>query len=73
MVQRALKDSGINLRQLAEDAAVNYGTLRQWAVGHRIPRPDNLQQIAAGMRSRAAKLTTLAEQLERKSGEEQSG
>jgi hypothetical protein len=70
MVQNTLKASGVNLRVLAEDADVNYGTLRQWAVGHRVPMASSLSQVAAGLRKRAGRLEELAEELEKAAGEE---
>ena len=73
IAQQVLGESGISLRQLAEDAGVNYGTLRVWAVGKRNPQPDNLRQIATGLRARSAHLEELAERLELVAEEEGEG
>jgi transcriptional regulator with XRE-family HTH domain len=64
VAQQVLGQAGVSLRQLAEDAGVNYGTLRVWAVGKRNPQPENLRQIAAGLRTRSAHLESLAARLE---------
>lgn len=63
MVQRVLRQSGVVLKQLAEDAAVNYGTLRQWAVGHRTPEPESVERLAVGLERRADRLRDLAREL----------
>ncbi|HEV2132000.1 MAG TPA: helix-turn-helix transcriptional regulator [Longimicrobiaceae bacterium] len=70
IAQQVLGEAGVSLRQLAEDSGVNYGTLRVWAVGKRNPQPENLRQIAAGLRERGKRLDKLAEKLERAAGEE---
>lgn len=69
MVQRALKNSGVVLRTLASDAAVSYGTLRQWAVGHRSPSDENVRRIASGLRVRAKELEALAAEMDGAAGE----
>lgn len=65
MIQKALDDSGVGLRQIAKDAGVNYGTLRHWAAGLRTPLPEHLKQLAAGLRLRSEKLAEIADELER--------
>jgi transcriptional regulator with XRE-family HTH domain len=64
MVQRILKDSGIVLRQLADDSEVSYSLLRQWAAGHRVPTPDSVRRVALGMRKRIRELEALANEIE---------
>ena len=65
IAQEILNESGVSLRQIAEDAGVNYGTLRVWAKGGRNPMPENLRQIASGLRTRGEQLGKLAARLER--------
>lgn len=69
IAQSVLEESGVTLRQLAEDAGLNYGTLRVWARGKRNPQPENLRQIAEGLRVRSARLTELAGKIERAGSE----
>lgn len=64
IAQEVLNESGVSLRQIAEDAGVNYGTLRVWAKGGRNPMPENLRQIASGLRIRGEQLGKLAEKLD---------
>jgi transcriptional regulator with XRE-family HTH domain len=68
LVKRVLREAPFSMRQLADDAGVNYGTLRIWASGGRTPEPNNVRLIAAGLRSRADRLRALAAELERTAG-----
>ena len=65
LVQRVLKDAQFGMPQLAEAEKLNYGTLRQWAMGNRTPTAENLRKIAEGLRNHGARLSRLAEDLER--------
>jgi transcriptional regulator with XRE-family HTH domain len=68
LVQRALKEGPFSMRQLAETMMLSYGVLRAWAMGRRTPKPDNLEQLAAGFEKRAAILTDLAAELRQAAG-----
>ncbi len=65
LVQQVLKEGPFAMRQLAEDAGVSYGVLRGWAIGRRIPTPENLRKLALGFERRAQRLQTIAEELRR--------
>ena len=63
VVQRALKEAGFGMRQLAETEGLSYQLVRTWANGHRTPRPDNIKRIADGFTKQAERLQELAREL----------
>ncbi len=63
VVQRALKEAGFGMRQLAETEGLSYQLVRTWANGHRTPRPENIQKIADGFTRQAERLQELAREL----------
>jgi len=65
LIQQVLKESPFSLRELAADTGLSYDTLRAWAAGRRIPRDENLRQIADVLESRAGRMRELAKQLRR--------
>lgn len=65
IVTEALKRGPFSMRDLGESSGLNYRTLRAWAAGLRVPMPENLRQLAAGFRTRAATLEEWAGKLER--------
>jgi hypothetical protein len=66
-VQRVLREATFSLNDLAEDMEGSYGTLRQWAVGSRVPTPENMARIAAALEMRAKLLVRLAADLRKAS------
>ena len=50
--------------QLSEELGVPYDTVRGWSSGRAEPSPDNRAALAAFMRTHAARLLKLAEELE---------
>lgn len=63
MVQRIMKAAPFSMRQWAEDASLRYNVLRAWASGKRTPKPENIQQLADGLETRAERLRELAQEL----------
>jgi hypothetical protein len=63
LVQRALRDGPFSMRQLADDADLNYDVLRGWAIGRRTPTAENLSRIADGFEQRAQQLRRIADEL----------
>ena len=71
LVQRVLRDGPFSMRQLADDAGLNYDVLRGWAIGRRTPTAENLSRMADGFEQRAQHLLRIAEEL-RKTANERS-
>jgi predicted DNA-binding transcriptional regulator AlpA len=65
LIQRALEDGPFSIQQLAEEAGISYDTLYSWAKRRRVPRPENLQQLARAFDQRAERLQQIAEALRR--------
>src|SRR5690606_18633923 len=65
MVRDVIRESGLSKALLSEDSGLSRHTLRSWIVERTAPTPDSLHQLAAGLRSRAAKLSELADELDR--------
>jgi transcriptional regulator with XRE-family HTH domain len=63
LVQRVLRDGPFSMRQLADDAGVNYDVLRGWAIGRRTPTAENLSRMADGFEQRAQQLRQIADEL----------
>jgi transcriptional regulator with XRE-family HTH domain len=63
LIQQALDEGPFSMQQLAEQAGVSYDSLYSWAKGRRVPRAENLRQLAAGFDDRAEALRKVAEQL----------
>ena len=63
VVERVLEAAPFSMRQLAEEAGVDYGQLRRWRIGRRTPGSDTLRKIAAALEQRGASLREYAEQL----------
>lgn len=67
IAKRIIQESELPKALLARDSNLSRATFNAWyAEGKaaRNPTPDSLQQLAAGLRARAAKLENLAAQLE---------
>ena len=64
LIQRVLNEGPFSMRQLAEQAGLSYDALRSWAADRRTPRPDNLKQLAATLRTRGKHLSELASELD---------
>lgn len=65
LVQRALDEGPFSIQQLADQIGVSYDSLYSWARGRRVPRADNVRQLASGFDDRAAALRSIAEELRR--------
>jgi transcriptional regulator with XRE-family HTH domain len=63
LIQRVLDEGPFSIQQLASDAGITYDTLYSWAKRRRVPRPENLQQLAVALQSRAEALRRIAEEL----------
>lgn len=62
-VRRALKECGVVLNVLAQDADLAPLTLTAWTVGRRAPRRESARALADGLDRRARKLMQLADTL----------
>lgn len=62
-IERALSEGPFTIQQLAEDAGISYDTLYSWVKGRRVPRPENVRQLASGLGKRADLLREIAEDL----------
>lgn len=60
LVKRALQAVAPDLKELAEEGELNYGTMRAWSAGARTPGKENLERIAALLDNRADTLRGLA-------------
>ncbi|MDP9349203.1 MAG: helix-turn-helix domain-containing protein [Gemmatimonadota bacterium] len=65
LIQRALEEGPFSIQQLADEAGVSYDSLYSWAKRRRVPRPENLRQLADGFGRRAEMLQNIAEELRR--------
>lgn len=63
LVKRALQAAAPNLKELAADEGLNYGTMRAWSAGTRTPGPENLEHISELLDRRADTLRGLAAEL----------
>ena len=64
LIQSAMKILCLPQAELAERMAVPYDTVRGWSSGRADPSPGNRAALAAFVRSHAAELVKLAEELE---------
>jgi transcriptional regulator with XRE-family HTH domain len=62
-IERALSEGPFTIQQLASEAGVSYDTLYSWVRGRRVPRPENVRQLACGLEKRAELLHAIAEDL----------
>jgi predicted DNA-binding transcriptional regulator AlpA len=65
LIQRALEAGPFSIQQLADEAGISYDSLYSWAKRRRVPRPENLRQLAVGFDRRAEVLRDIAEELRR--------
>lgn len=63
LVRRALEEGPFTIQQLATEAGVSYDTLYSWAKHRRVPRRENVEQLAKGFESRAERLWKIARDL----------
>lgn len=63
LTKRALQAAAPDLKALAEESDLNYGTMRAWSAGTRTPSADNLERIAELLDDRADRLRGLAREL----------
>lgn len=65
MVQEIIKASGLPKSLLSRDSGLSRHTLRSWIVDRTTPTAESLHQLAGGLRTRAARLQELADELDR--------
>lgn len=62
-IERALSEGPFTIQQLAAEAGISYDTLYSWVKRRRVPRPENVQQLASGLERRADLLREIADDL----------
>lgn len=62
-IERALSEGPFTIQQLADEAGISYDTLYSWVKRRRVPRPENVRQLASGLENRAELLREIAEDL----------
>ena len=62
-IERALSEGPFTIQQLADEAGISYDTLYSWVKRRRVPRPENVRQLASGLQKRADLLREIAEDL----------
>lgn len=62
-IERALSEGPFTIQQLAEESGISYDTLYSWVKGRRVPRSENVRQLARGLEARADLLREIAENL----------
>ena len=62
-IERALGEGPFTIQQLAEESGISYDTLYSWVKGRRVPRSENVRQLASGLEKRADLLREIAEDL----------
>ena len=63
LIERALQEGPFTMHQLADESSISYDSLYSWAKRRRVPRPENLRQLALGFERRAELLRALANEL----------
>jgi transcriptional regulator with XRE-family HTH domain len=63
-IERALSEGPFTIQQLADEAGISYDTLYSWVKGRRVPRPENVRQLASGLERRADLLREIADDLQ---------
>lgn len=71
-IERALSEGPFTIQQLAEESGISYDTLYSWVKGRRVPRPENVRQLASGLERRAELLREVAEGLKNAVGSDNS-
>jgi hypothetical protein len=75
LVAKVIQESGMGRAQIARDSDLSVAALNAWTAkgrAARMPQPESVAKLAAGLRSRAAKLEALAAELEGEAGEGES-
>lgn len=62
-IERALSEGPFTIQQLAEESGISYDTLYSWVKGRRVPRSENVRQLASGLERRADLLREIADDL----------
>ena len=62
-IERALSDGPFTIQELAAEAGISYDTLYSWVKRRRVPRPENVRELAKGLERRADLLREIAEDL----------
>ena len=63
LVEQALAEGPFTIQQLAADAGISYDSLYSWAKHRRVPKPENLRQLARAFERRAEALHRLSARL----------
>lgn len=63
LVERALSEGPFTIQQLANDAGISYDSLYSWAKRRRVPKAENLRQLANAFQHRAEVLNTISARL----------
>lgn len=69
IAQKAIEAATPSMRQLAEQAGVNYSTLKAWSAGIRNPSPENARKLADALRQQGGEVSQLAEELKDAAGD----
>ena len=72
IAQKVLARCGLSRAQVARDTGLNESTIWAWVKGKRVPGPDSLLKLAAGLERRGGDLQALADDL-RKAAKELEG
>lgn len=72
LVKRALQAAAPDLKELAEEGELNYGTMRAWSAGTRTPGEENLRRIAELLDRRADTLRGLAVEIRKTANDSSS-
>lgn len=62
-IERALSEGPFTIQQLAEEAGISYDTLYSWVRRRRVPKRENVRQLASGLEKRADLLREIAGEL----------
>lgn len=72
LIAQIIEESGIGRAQIARDSGLSTASLNAWTAkgkAARNPTPESVQQLATGLRTRAARLQELADELDRAGGD----
>jgi hypothetical protein len=65
VLAKAVEDSGLPARRIAEDAKIAYSTLASYRVGRREPGEDVVHQVANALEKRADRIRRVADRMRR--------
>lgn len=64
LIERAINQGPFTMQQVAAEAGISYDSLYSWSKQRRVPKPDNLRQLARAFDRRAIMLREVAEALQ---------